>query len=273
MVWLALAALGLLVGAYGALIGAGGGFLLVPVLLLLYPAESPAIITSIALAAVFFNALSGTLAYARLRRIDYRAGWGFALAGIPGAILGALSVGLFSRRIFDPLFAALLIVLAVYLLLRPGSGERGKGQARSPSSGYTRHTLTDAEGNTYSYAYRERPGLLLSAVIGFVSSVLGIGGGIIQVPVMTNLLGFPAHVATATSQFVLVGMSLVGTLTHIASGQFTTGWRRTAALAVGVVVGAQVGAWLSGHIRGRLILRLLALGLLAVGLRLLLSAF
>ena len=61
--------LGFVVGAYGTLIGAGGGFLLVPVLLLLYPRETPETITSISLAVVFFNALSGSIAYARMKRI------------------------------------------------------------------------------------------------------------------------------------------------------------------------------------------------------------
>jgi uncharacterized membrane protein YfcA len=66
--------LGVVTGAYGTLIGAGGGFVLMPLLLLLYRDESPEIITSISLAVVFFNALSGSLAYARMKRIDYKSG-------------------------------------------------------------------------------------------------------------------------------------------------------------------------------------------------------
>jgi uncharacterized membrane protein YfcA len=81
--------LGFVIGAYGTLIGAGGGFVLVPILLLLYPNESPEIITCISLAVVFFNALSGSLAYSRMRRIDYKSGLLFSLATIPGAILGS----------------------------------------------------------------------------------------------------------------------------------------------------------------------------------------
>ncbi len=61
--FLELAALGLGVGLFGTLIGAGGGFVLTPVLLLLYPTESPETITGISLAVVFFNATSGSLAY------------------------------------------------------------------------------------------------------------------------------------------------------------------------------------------------------------------
>src|SRR6185295_1618467 len=66
--------LGLLVGAFGTLIGAGGGFILVPILLLMYPNETSERIASISLAVVFFNAFSGSLAYARMKRIDYKSG-------------------------------------------------------------------------------------------------------------------------------------------------------------------------------------------------------
>src|SRR3954451_14075280 len=91
--WAGLVLLGLMVGTFGTLIGAGGGFLLVPILLLLYPNASGETITSLSLAVVFFTALSGSIAYARLRRIDYRTGLIFAVAGVPGSILGSWSPG------------------------------------------------------------------------------------------------------------------------------------------------------------------------------------
>ena len=96
--------MGLLVGAYGALIGAGGGFILVPVLLMLFPNEPPEIVTRISLTMVFFNALSGTIAYARSRRIDYKIGVIFSLATMPGAVSGALATTAVSREWFDLLF-------------------------------------------------------------------------------------------------------------------------------------------------------------------------
>jgi uncharacterized protein len=83
--------LGLGVGAYGTLIGAGGGFLLVPILIWLYPSARPELLASVSLAVVFFNAFSGSIAYGRLRRIDYRTGLIFPAAALPGAVLGALS--------------------------------------------------------------------------------------------------------------------------------------------------------------------------------------
>jgi uncharacterized membrane protein YfcA len=109
--------------------------------------------------------------------------------------------------------------------------------------------------------------------VGFLSSLLGIGGGVIHVPVLVQLLNFPIHIATATSQFVLTNMALTGTLTHIATGAFSRGIRRTLLLAVGVIVGAQLGAWLSGKAQGTWIIRGLAIALGAVGIRLLMTVF
>ena len=78
-----------LIGAFGTLVGVGGGILLVPILLFVYPGEPPGRLTAISLAVVLANAVSGSAAYFRLRRPDYRSGIVLALATIPGAVLGA----------------------------------------------------------------------------------------------------------------------------------------------------------------------------------------
>jgi uncharacterized membrane protein YfcA len=248
--WLGLLLLGIAVGAFGTLIGAGGGFLLVPLLLLLYPQETVKTITAISLAVVFLNATSGSLAYARLRRIDYRTGLLFAAASAPGAILGALVTALLPRGLFDALFGLVLAGLGAYLLLR---GRVAEGHARP------------AKVNLGL-------GVGLSFGVGFLSSVLGIGGGVIHVPLLIQFLGYPAHVATATSHFILAIMSLAGTITHIAPGEFDRGVRRTVALGIGVLIGAQFGARLSQRVHGRWILRILAIGLIGVGARLVIGS-
>jgi uncharacterized protein len=261
--------LGFVVGAYGTLIGAGGGFVLVPILALLYPADSPELLTSISLAVVFFNALSGSAAYARMGRIDYRSGSVFAVATIPGAVLGALTTSFLSRGFFDGILGALLVVGSVALLSGGGGGQ--KRSEGSGSHAVTR-TLVETDGTRHAYSYNMGVGIGISIAVGFLSSLLGIGGGIIHVPVLTYLLHFPVHIATATSHFVLAVMALAGTLVHIATGVFTHGVRRTLALAIGVLLGAQLGARASGRIRGAWIMRGLAIALGFIGIRVLLQA-
>ena len=262
-----LSLIGVGVGAYGTLIGAGGGFLLVPILLLLYPQETPAQLTAVSLATVFANAGSGSIAYLRARRVDLRTAAVFAIATIPGAVLGAIAIYGVARSTFELLFGAVLCMLAIYLLWRP---VRGPVSARLlPVT--ARRVLVDAAGNRYEYRFNLPLGIATSAVVGFVSSFLGIGGGIIHVPVMTQLLGFPVHIATGTSHAVLVVMAGTGTTVHVIAGVFGPVVRRTLVLAAGVVVGAQIGARLSARTGGPRIVRLLGVGLLVVAIRLLSS--
>jgi len=269
--WL-LIPLGLFVGAYGTLIGAGGGFLLVPALLFLYPSAKPSTITSISLATVFFNAVAGSVAYGRAQRIDYRTGVTFAVATVPGAVLGAIVVTAIPRNLFSAIFGVVLIALAALVILRP---QQNVSRSLSMRSGMTTRVMVDSSGSRYEYHFNLWQGLLLSVVVGFISSLLGIGGGIIMVPAMILLLDFPAHIATATSQFVLAVMALAGTSVHLITGElaFGSGLRRALLLAAGVIPGALIGAWLSRHIHGRLIVRMLGGALLVVGVRLLAGLF
>lgn len=254
------------VGLYGTLIGAGGGFVLMPLLLLLYPQDSPELLTSISLAVVFFNALSGSVAYARMRRIDYPSGGLFAAATVPGAVLGALTTAHVARRTFEVVLGVVMAAAGGWLLLaRPREPRAGRGLGRRR----VRRRLVDATGRAYTYAIDPWLGVATSLAVGYLSSLLGIGGGIIHVPLLSQLLGFPVHVATATSHFVLAVMAFAGTAVHVATGTFRAGLRRTIALAIGVVIGAQLGARVSSRVRATWILRALGLALGLVGVRLL----
>ena len=263
--------LGFVVGTYGTLIGAGGGFLLVPALLLLFPTARPTTITSISLAVVFFNAVSGSIAYARDRRIDFRTGLIFAAATVPGAVVGAVLVGYVPRALFDGLFGVVLMGLAGTVLLR----HEPKAIEGAIGSGMVRRVLVDGTGRKYEYAFYQPLGIALSVGVGFVSSLLGIGGGIIHVPALVLLLHFPAHIATATSQLILAIMALAGTSVHLATGELAvgSGLIRSLFLAAGVIPGAQVGALLSRRIKGPWLIRLLGFALILVGIRLVVGLF
>ena len=264
-----LLALGVVAGTYGTIVGAGGGFVIIPALLLIYPDETPAVVTAISLAVVVVNAASGSAAYARLRRIDYRTGVAFALATVPGAVAGALATHIVPRRTFDILFGVVLISVSTYIALRPAPGDGGSGWRLRAN---TSRSLTDVEGNQYSYAFNWQTGVIISFFVGLVASFLGLGGGIIHVPVMVAILGFPAHIAVATSHFILVFTAITATLVHVASGDLAGDWLKVLPLAVGAVAGAQLGARLSQRLPAKAIVRLLAFALFTVGIRLLVAA-
>jgi uncharacterized membrane protein YfcA len=262
---------GVLIGAFGTLIGAGGGFVLTPILLLVYPHDNPEIITSISLAVVFFNAFSGSAAYARMQRIDYRSGVLFALATIPGAVLGVLTTTYMPRRAFDLVFGLCMLLAALFLLLRRETPPEPATQP--PAAHRIVRSVIEADGTQHTFSYDRRIGIGLSVAVVYFSSLLGIGGGIIHVPVMAHVLHFPVHIATATSHFTLAVMALTGTLVHIITGAFHHGVRRTIVLSLGVLVGAQLGARFSHHVQAQWILRSLAVALGLVGIRILVLAF
>jgi hypothetical protein len=265
--WLWLIPAGLVIGAYGTIIGAGGGFILVPLLLLFYPHERPDTIASVSLAVVFFNALSGTSAYARLKRVDYGSGMLLSIATIPGAIIGALTTGRIARRPFDFMVGVLLVGISGFLMMRPVN-EAGEYRGRFRFA----RRMVDRDGTVHVWSYNFALALVLSVFIGFLSSLLGIGGGFIHVPVMINLLNFPVHVAAATSHFTLTVMTFVGSTVHLVTGTLAGTAHRVVPLSIGVIVGAQVGARLAQRMHGVWIIRALVLALAFVGLRLIIKA-
>lgn len=258
-------------GSFGTLVGAGGGFILVPVLLLLYPDRDPETITAMSLFVVWANATSGSLSYAFQKRIDYRSGAWFALATLPGAVAGAIVVGYIPRRTFDGIFAAVLVLLGLVLLFRAASNE-----IHPPATGWSvvQRRITDRDGNSFFYSFQMWKGVAISTVVGFMSSMLGIGGGVIHVPVMATVLHFPVHIAAATSHFVLAFMAAEGTGVHFLTGalEFDRAFAQSVFLAIGAVGGAQAGAQLSRRVHHTWILRALSVGLLLVGVRLAVKA-
>ncbi len=242
---------GLGVGALGTLIGVGGGFILVPVFLFVFN-FTPQYAVGTSLAVVFANALSGTLAYIRQKKVYYDAAIRFSLATLPGAILGSYTAHYFTNRTFYISFGALLMSIAALLYWR------------------TRHELgAGKDHNAFPVDYDRVLGISISVVVGFLSSTFGIGGGIVHVPAMIGLLGFSAHVATATSHFVLAISAFIGVTSHFLLGNILL----MPALIVGsgAAIGAQIGAHLSPKTKPRNISRLLCVALFVLGLKMILS--
>lgn len=248
--------LGIGLSVFGALIGSGGGFLVVPLLLIGYHFE-PRMAAGTSLLFVFFNSLFGTIAYGRLKRIDMKAGVTFTLTAIPGSVFGAYTTAYLNSNLFRVIFAGMLIVISSYLLF-------GRARLTGEAGG---HQTGKREGVIEGLSYRAnyKLGAFTSIAIGFASSILGIGGGIIQVPTMV-LLGFPVHIATATSLFILVITSLFGVVTHSTLGNVDL--YIGGVMGVGALIGSPLGVLLSRHVEGTLIKRVLAIGLILTGIRL-----
>jgi len=270
---IALLLAGFFIGTFGTLIGAGGGFILVPLLLIFYPDLEPEVTTAISIAVVAVNALSGSVAYARSGRIDYRAGIVFALYTIPGSILGVLTVQYIPQHSFNTIIGMLLVLLASYLVYKNATHKACINQIVL-KKGFQEHILTDSAGTTYHYSYNPVNGNIVSLLVGYISPLLGIGGGIIHVPAMVNWLKFPVHIATATSHFILAVMATASVVTHACKGTYNDPHvlHMILFIALGVIPGAQLGAFLSHKIKSNIILQVLAICLAIVGMRILITS-
>lgn len=256
---LLLTVIGFLVGILGTMIGAGGGFILVPILLIIFPEKTPEEITSISLAFVFFNSISGTLAYHKMKRIDYKSGLIFSISTVPGAILGTLVIAMISKNIFNLIFGVILIILAVYLFLKPENKNKNK--------------IANTTIQTSPETRKKWLGVLINITIGFISTLLGIGGGIMRVPTLVHLLNFPVHMATATSHFIVAIMALSGSVVHLFNGNYQNNLMPVITLSLAAIIGAQIGARLSAKVQGSIIIRILALTMSIIGIRMIFTTF
>jgi uncharacterized membrane protein YfcA len=225
--------IGVCVGFVGSLVGVGGGFFVVPFLLLFREGFTPSTATAASLGIVLLNAISSTWANSRRKRIDFGTGLVLAAGTLPGAWYGRVVIGKISDQLFAISFAALLLGMAIHLVrLKPGKG-LVKGAARE---------VTDSEGQVHRFIVHRPLGFVVSLGVGLVSSIFGIGGGLILVPFLVIVFGASTLVAAATAQFTFLFTVTTGLAAAVFSRQVTgAGLQVIGAMGLGVVVGAQLG--------------------------------
>jgi len=246
-IWLgvSLALLAVLIGIVAALIGVGGGFLTVPALVLLFAFSSQKAVGTSS-SVIVATSLSALAAYAWQRRIDYRVGLVLAAGTIPGGALGAYATSFVSSQVLRVLFGLFMLAVSLQMVL---SSEKPDFRA-SVGGGWVR-TLVDSRGMRFEYKARMLPGVAFSFLAGVASGLFGIGGGAVMVPVMALLVGIPIHIAVATSAFMIPFSSFSAAVTQVVQGNVV--YEYAAVLALGSVIGAQIGARLARRIKpGRL---------------------
>ena len=269
MEWLALLLLGFGTGVYGVLVGAGGGFIMGPVLLLFFDLEKETVAgTTLALVAI--NSISGGFAFRRLGLVDRRSGLLFAAAAIPGSVMAPFVIIAVAGGAFKVSFGVLLLSLAALIAFRPNVSDREpepqKAQVAAGVMVRSRE-ITSNSGRVYQYQFNEWLATLFNFFLGFLSSFFGTGGGFIRTPVLVYAFSFPIRVAVATSIFMMGFYTSAGAITHAALGHVE--WFPTLVLGgIGLVLGGQVGARLTNRVRGPWILRLLLIVVLALGIQL-----
>ncbi|CAM3474764.1 MULTISPECIES: sulfite exporter TauE/SafE family protein [Saccharibacillus] len=254
-----LIAVGMFASICGAVAGLGGGFIIVPILAFTYivPVSD---ISGTSMAVLFVSAISSTLAYAAQKKVDYRSGLAFAVAMIPGSILGAWTTGIVENNVFFVSLGIFLVLMSISINFKP---TRSRGGFLKPN---VSRSLLDASGMRHEYSFNMTFAVSVAFFVGFLSSLFGIGGGSVMVPTMILFLAFPPHIATATSMFSILLSSFVGTISHAALGHVM--WDKFIWLALGALAGGQIGARIASKIPAKTVVRVLSVCLLLAAVRL-----
>lgn len=239
-------AAGTAAGLVAGMFGVGGGILLVPVLVVVL-GRSQHVAHATSLVAVTLAASSGATGFA----LDDAVSWTSALILGTGAVVGArLGAALLPRMTegrLKQLFALLVLVVAVRFLLTSGGGDAAVDGRFVPDWTATRYVLHVVGG--------------LAA--GVTSSVLGIGGGTVMVPLMALGFGYGQQVAQGTSLAVIVPTAVVGAASHARNGY--TDWRLGLQLGVSALLGSWVGSQVAVALDPVLLARLFGVLQLVVG--------
>jgi uncharacterized protein len=272
--------LGAVVGFVSGLFGVGGGFLLTP--LLIFTGIPPAVAVATVTPQIVASTTSGAIAYWRRGGVDVTMNW-VLLAG--GTIGTALGVYVFrALRVFGQLDLIIGLAYVTFLgtigslMLRESVGALMRARRGGPARRPAQHHLW-IHGLPLKLRFRSSklyvsviPIVVLGFLIGFLGTVLGIGGGFLLVPALIYLLRVPSNLVVGTSLVFVVATMAMATVLHAVANK-SVDLLLAAVLMVGGVIGAQFGVQFGQVLRGEQLRALLALLVLAVAARFLVGLF
>jgi uncharacterized membrane protein YfcA len=232
-------------GSLGALLGIGGGVFFVPLLHLAlgFPLRTAA---AVSLTTVIATSSSVSAGRTGDQLINLKLGMVLEVATVAGSLLGGLTAHLFSETTLQRLFGVVTTVAALAVLARVNRRNVVRDAAGDP--GLLGGRFDEAEsGGTVVYRVKRLPvGLLASFVAGNVSSLLGIGGGVLKVPALNAWCGIPMRAAAATSAFMIGVTATGGAIIYFGRGDLPP------LAAAPAVLGVQLGSWIGLRLAHRL---------------------
>ncbi|HEV2127821.1 MAG TPA: sulfite exporter TauE/SafE family protein [Thermomicrobiales bacterium] len=230
----------------GSMLGLGGGVFLVPIFTLFFGVDAKIAIAASAV-SVITNSVVGSTVHLRNAFTNIHLAMLLGITTVTGAIAGALLAIVVDASVLYFIFGVVLLAAAISMLVRrqkpiPNS------EPEVPDPFLLRATYTDrATGGAVSYVPRfVKAGLAASTFAGVLSGMLGVGGGVIQVPMMNLLMRVPVKAAAGTSAF-LVGITAVATATV-----FYADGKVDATVVVPAMIGIFLGSKLGSNLTSRL---------------------
>ncbi len=244
--------IGVLAGFIGTLLGIGGGSLMVPFLVLLGVSAKEAIPAS--LFAILGTSLGGLRKLFKEKLVDYRLAFLLESASVTGAILGVIIFGKVSNKFLVLLLGLVLIASGGLFIIKEKSGGSGKKISSLGEYGYLKLFLA----------------WVASLTAGFLSATLGIGGGVLKVPILVLVVGLAIHTAVATSKLMVGITALAGVTGHIIAGRVD--YVLALALLVGTYLGASISTKILINLKSRTIMIIASLYYVVMGLSLIIKA-
>lgn len=267
--WLAVGILlvSVLAGLIGSLFGLGGGIILIPALTLALGLPIKEVIGA-SLIGVIATSTGATTRYISKGIVNVRLGMIMEPATTVGSVVGAFLAVYLDQYILAAAFAALLVYASYHMYRRPQATINDQDRCIDYLSCRYDDPLT-GENVTYEVKHLGR-GLLASFGAGNLSGMLGVGGGIIKVPVMNVWMGVPIRAAAATSNFMIGVTALAGAVVLYSNGLISP--VLSAIVAVGVFAGASLGPRIADRTAGATLRRSFALVLMVIATLMLLRA-
>ena len=236
--------------------GIGGGLFIIPSLNLFLGIKLKTAIAA-SIVAVIATSLGGGNVYVRHRVADIRLGLVLAIATVPGAIVGAKIATVVNARVLAGVYASVLAISAYRMLASPDAatedeqGPEGSGLPQTRLRFRTAY-LESSTGHLVHYRVGRVPlGVAISTLAGLISGLLGVGGGIIQVPVMNLIMGVPIKVATTTSTYVIGITAMAGAFVYYNHKPSFVDPALAVPVTIGVFLGATFGSRLLRRLRPR----------------------
>tara|TARA_B100001029_G_scaffold179884_1_gene192067 strand:- start:8901 stop:9686 length:786 start_codon:yes stop_codon:yes gene_type:complete len=250
------------------LVGAGGGFIIGPLLILVFGWENKMAVGT-SLVCVSVASISGTISYLKLKIVDIRSAVLFSLAAMPGAIIAVIGLEKVDSAIFNILFALMLIATGIYVFWSPSSSEKKTEEGNENiknNRGWWRvyRKITPTTEAYFKYNFIEPVATGINTLFGFISSFFGIGGGPLRTPTLVYFFNFPVKVATATSVATMSLYTIFGSAAHFINGNVDA--QAVLPLGIGAIIGSQFGVIISKRLKGRLMMKLLSFAMIAIAI-------
>lgn len=269
-------AMGTAVGFLSGMFGVGGGFLMTP--LLIFAGVPSAVAVATGANPLIASSITGTIAQYRRRNVDIKLGLYLLGGGAVGSLFGVQIIRILRQTGQIDLFISLLYVVFMSIIgglmlvesmraIRKQRQGRPITMRRSSQHNWVHRLPFKTRFKTSKLYISAVPAVVLGVLVGLLSGVMGVGGGFIMVPILIYVLRVPTNVAIGTSLFQVIFVSAITTIFQAALNQ-TVDIALALILMTGGVAGAQMGAVAGQRLRAEQLRLLLALLVLAVGLRL-----